>query len=270
MNSALRLCGSALALILAPLGACDDAGPRLPLGATCISNGQCVQGVCGGGECLAPSVDSDSDGLLNRIEAALGTDPVRPDTDGDGRPDFTEVVDVTAPADRDRDGAIDAVESAIDDSDGDCIPDERDPVETAADPAALAELACCCEGACSAVAPGVAVLAECVPAAPALLDCGRSADCPLGLSCQARPGRGRCVPADPLTLSPAVVVTCVSDAGCGAGEVCEAADLSGTCVDAEGAPPAPAPALRCQVDSEGAPGEVEAPQVGPGCAADGR
>ena len=42
--------------------------------------------------------DSDKDGLLDDVEAMLGTDPNNPDTDGDGRSDGVEMnIDMTSP-----------------------------------------------------------------------------------------------------------------------------------------------------------------------------
>ena len=40
---------------------------------------------------LQPGLDNDNDGLTNAQELALGTDPLNPDTDGDGMPDGWEV-----------------------------------------------------------------------------------------------------------------------------------------------------------------------------------
>jgi hypothetical protein len=98
------------------------------LGASCVAPTQCVSGICGGGTCLDPAVDTDSDGLLNGVEAALGTDPVVKDSDGDGTDDGDEVGDnVNAGVDSDGDGKIDAIESAVDDCDRDQIPDQDDP-----------------------------------------------------------------------------------------------------------------------------------------------
>ncbi|MCO5726070.1 gliding motility-associated C-terminal domain-containing protein, partial [Robiginitalea marina] len=72
--------------------------------------------------------DTDGDGLLDGIEAALGTDPNNLDTDGDGIDDGTEVgPDPTNPLDEDGDGIIDALESTIEDADGDLVNDQQDP-----------------------------------------------------------------------------------------------------------------------------------------------
>jgi len=115
---------TALAL-LAP--ACGDEGGKRPLGGTCNDDLDCQSGVCGGNVCLDPALDTDTDGLINRIEAALDTDPVVADSDGDGIADGVEVgANPDAPADGDGDGRIDARESASEDCDGDQQPDQAD------------------------------------------------------------------------------------------------------------------------------------------------
>jgi len=76
--------------------------------------------------CLNPEADEDTDGIINRIEAALGTNPGLADSDGDGRPDAAEIGDVANATDTDGDGKIDARESAMNDVDHDCIADEVD------------------------------------------------------------------------------------------------------------------------------------------------
>ena len=118
------------------VAASGDAGKR-PLGSECTSDGECADGLCISGLCLDPDADDDLDGLTNRIEGALGSDPRNPDSDGDGVADGDEVgVDLANPADGDGDGKVDALESASADSDGDCIPDQRDPDDP---PATLAD-----------------------------------------------------------------------------------------------------------------------------------
>ena len=79
-----------------------------------------------------PAGDLDGDGLTNEEEDALGTDPLSPDTDGDGIPDGDEL------GDEDNDGIPDALEEDDDDdgiptdeegagdTDGDGIPDFLD------------------------------------------------------------------------------------------------------------------------------------------------
>ncbi len=76
----------------------------------------------------ACDTDEDGDGLLGGEEAALGTDPTNPDTDGDGINDGVEVGgDVQNPLDEDNDGIIDALDSNILDSDSDGVVDQLDP-----------------------------------------------------------------------------------------------------------------------------------------------
>ncbi|MFK5972410.1 MAG: gliding motility-associated C-terminal domain-containing protein, partial [Flavobacteriaceae bacterium] len=71
--------------------------------------------------------DADGDGLSGGQEAALGTDPDNADTDDDGIDDGDEVGDVNQPSDEDGDGIIDALESNIEDIDGDGFVDQEDP-----------------------------------------------------------------------------------------------------------------------------------------------
>jgi MYXO-CTERM domain-containing protein len=69
--------------------------------------------------------DSDMDGLPDDVERRIGTNPMNPDTDGDGIPDGREVgPDLMNPRDSDGDRMIDALDP---DDDGDGIPtrDER-------------------------------------------------------------------------------------------------------------------------------------------------
>ena len=71
------------------------------------------------------SIDSDNDGLTDKQEQTIGTDPYNPDSDGDGYTDFEEVgSDSAHPKDTDTDGIIDALDT---DSDNDGIPDSEDP-----------------------------------------------------------------------------------------------------------------------------------------------
>jgi hypothetical protein len=77
---------------------------------------------------VGPNLDSDSDGLSNSQETALGTSTSNADTDGDGENDGAEVGgNVASPLDSDGDGVIDALESSVTDTDGDGTPDESDP-----------------------------------------------------------------------------------------------------------------------------------------------
>ncbi len=81
-------------------------------------------------------IDTDLDGLLDGIEAVLGTDPNDSDTDGDGILDGVEVGnDFDNPLDSDLDsaggaspdGIIDALDSNILDFDNDGVVDQLDP-----------------------------------------------------------------------------------------------------------------------------------------------
>jgi gliding motility-associated-like protein len=72
--------------------------------------------------------DTDEDGLLDGLEADLGTDPFNPDSDDDGIDDEEEVGNDTAnPDDEDEDGIIDALDSNTADTDGDSFNDQQDP-----------------------------------------------------------------------------------------------------------------------------------------------
>lgn len=109
------------------LGACgDEAKTGRPLGAVCAVDDECGEGACLQGTCLDPEADEDNDGLLNRLEAAIGTSITNQDTDGDNLSDRAEVSDDFSAIDSDGDGTQDALESDISDADGDCLPDQRD------------------------------------------------------------------------------------------------------------------------------------------------
>ncbi len=73
-------------------------------------------------------VDTDGDGLLDGVEADLGTNPNETDTDNDGIGDGTEVgPDTDNPLDEDGDGIIDALDSNTADADQDGVNDQQDP-----------------------------------------------------------------------------------------------------------------------------------------------
>ncbi|MEJ2162463.1 MAG: gliding motility-associated C-terminal domain-containing protein, partial [Robiginitalea sp.] len=77
------------------------------------------------------AVDTDGDGLLDGIEAGLGTDPNNPDSDGDGVDDGVEVgPDTDNPLNEDDDEFIDALDSNTLDTDGDLVNDQQDPANT--------------------------------------------------------------------------------------------------------------------------------------------
>ncbi len=77
------------------------------------------------------SLDTDNDGLTNGQEILLGTNLNEADTDGDGIEDLSEVGnDVNLPLNADSDDFIDALESAINDSDGDGASDQNDAENT--------------------------------------------------------------------------------------------------------------------------------------------
>ena len=77
---------------------------------------------------VGEALDSDEDNVSDVEEVTYGTDPLNPDTDGDGKNDGAE-----GTTDTDGDGKIDAIESAIIDSDDDGVSDELDAVDN--DPA---------------------------------------------------------------------------------------------------------------------------------------
>ncbi|MBN2359160.1 MAG: thrombospondin type 3 repeat-containing protein [Deltaproteobacteria bacterium] len=73
-------------------------------------------------ETLDPNADDDGDGLTNGTEAALGTDPTDPDSDGDGLNDYIET-NGGHTVNHDGDGLIDALDPD-DDGDGLLTADE--------------------------------------------------------------------------------------------------------------------------------------------------
>jgi len=82
--------------------------------------------LCAGFWCRVPCPDSDSDGLSDCEEAAIGTDPNDPDSDGDGVTDGAEVNGAPSPkgtfitdpldADTDDDGCTDGQEEGADEA----------------------------------------------------------------------------------------------------------------------------------------------------------
>ncbi|MCB9736245.1 MAG: hypothetical protein H6745_26970 [Deltaproteobacteria bacterium] len=122
---ATRLSFGLLGLLALAGLACGGDEPLRVIGSACEQAAECGSGLCLSGQCVDPAADADGDGLVNQVEAALGTDPFRADTDGDGKPDGAEV-DGTSNRDSDGDGVPDALESALLDADLDCLPDEVD------------------------------------------------------------------------------------------------------------------------------------------------
>ncbi len=73
-----------------------------------------------------PYGDLDNDGLINSVEARIGTDPRNKDTDGDGISDGDETDDIKNPRDTDGDGLINALDAnkndgPLADPDGDSL-----------------------------------------------------------------------------------------------------------------------------------------------------
>ncbi len=134
----------------------------LATGAACVASSQCATNLCYSNLCLLPGADDDGDGLANRDEHRLRSDPRHADSDGDGKPDGSEVgPEVAKPLDSDSDGKPDIVESALADRDSDCLDDERDADDQAVqtDAKTLAKLACAHLGVCAQ--PAAVITASC-------------------------------------------------------------------------------------------------------------
>ncbi len=143
-----RAAWSALVAIGVTLVGCEKQEPR-PINAACDASAQCESTLCNFGRCLDPSRDDDGDGLVNSFEGAIGSNGSDPDTDGDGVPDGDEVDGVDA-RDSDGDGIPDVIESALLDTDGDCLVDELDNSPAAAtDISAMKAKVCRLEGTCA-------------------------------------------------------------------------------------------------------------------------
>jgi hypothetical protein len=84
--------------------------------------------------------DKDNDGLLNSVEATIGTDPENPDTDGDGLKDGEEVNNTYLGSYEDENGQNQSFAVKTDplnpDSDGDDLNDGQEVSETLTNPAA--------------------------------------------------------------------------------------------------------------------------------------
>lgn len=130
--------------------ACGDAGKR-PLGASCESSDECGSGLCLDGACVEPFADADQDGLINKLEADLGSNALDGDSDGDGVRDPDELGPAQALVDTDGDGQADIIESAIADADEDCITDQFDARNETpdADPSPMLSQVCQREGICA-------------------------------------------------------------------------------------------------------------------------
>jgi len=137
-------------LVVLALGSGVAGGCRSgfgPAGSECSADDQCDDALrCIAEVCRPPDADSDNDGLDNRTEALLGTDPGRFDTDGDLIGDGEE-----GDVDTDGDGIIDALESAVADADRDCLPDQFDDQNTTplSDPTQARQLLCSDQGLCA-------------------------------------------------------------------------------------------------------------------------
>lgn len=136
---------SLLGMLLIPVIACSEPARR-KLGATCSDSDQCASGLCYEGRCVDPEGDEDADGLWNALEVALGSDGLLADTDGDHILDPDELGADRALVDSDGDGKADILESAIADSDRDCINDQFDSDDANAAP-----------GHCAVATPFVAI-----------------------------------------------------------------------------------------------------------------
>jgi len=160
-----RFRGNRLDLLLAlslTIAACGDGGGRRTVGDSCGADDDCVSGLCFGAVCLDPEADDDGDGVINRVELALGTDPTVADTDGDGKSDRDELAADLSGVDSDADGIIDALESSILDADRDCLVDEADARNGIADGAASPQIPTLCPGTGVCAAPDASLAVMCL------------------------------------------------------------------------------------------------------------
>ena len=150
------------AALLAAGGAIGCSDRLSPTGAACQASDACATGLCYVNVCLVPGRDEDNDGLDNATEHSLGSNPLAADTDNDGKPDGAEVgADPSHPNNRDGDALADLLESAVADSDHDCLADEVDAQNNVqeTDGHALAAIGCGHAGVCAAA--GAAIVATC-------------------------------------------------------------------------------------------------------------
>jgi hypothetical protein len=143
--------GASAMVVVVMSAACGDADKR-PIGATCGASNECASGLCYENLCVDPALDDDGDGLTNGLEASLGSSASREDTDGDGILDPAELGPNSSLIDTDGDGEPDITESAKDDEDKDCIPDQFDARNAVPDSdlSPLVDVVCKREGLCGA------------------------------------------------------------------------------------------------------------------------
>ncbi|HOH77101.1 MAG TPA: putative metal-binding motif-containing protein [Myxococcota bacterium] len=135
------------------VSSCGSHVETADVGGSCREDSDCQSALCFADVCIDPLADQDWDGLSAGDEVEIGLDPFHPDSDRDGIPDGLEVgPELATPADYDGDGVIDALESAFSDSDGDCLPDQYDPLD-ALGPAGSSQMVpvlCMTAGVCGA------------------------------------------------------------------------------------------------------------------------
>ena len=139
------------ALLIGVTSGCEEQFEPRIAGESCQVSNQCESSLCHAETCLIPAADDDLDGLINDLEAELGTDPFNADTDGDGRSDALELGgNFYDPPDDDGDGKPNVLEGALgsQDADLDCLPDQLDPNDSEVEGSVykLGELGCCCGG----------------------------------------------------------------------------------------------------------------------------
>jgi hypothetical protein len=140
--------------------ACGDGPGKLPVGGTCGADEDCAAGLCYEQICLDPAQDDDLDGLINSLEVGLTINPEKSDTDEDGKLDPDELAPDFSALDGDGDGLIDALESVLEDADGDCLADELDADDKRPSSETLARVAevCPTAGVCGAEGAVLSVL----------------------------------------------------------------------------------------------------------------